>query len=219
MSISQWNLAQLWLCAFLLGVLFALIYNGLRAGRVLFGAPYHSSVCCCLQAVKLPLLKASPTKHRRKLWKVLSFFGDILFCVSIAVAMIFLFYQLNNGKVRLPAFVCLAVGFFLCHHTLAKLVGVGMELFWFALTVLFRYISFFLCLPIRLLIDGLRRVAAFGRKKILLQWHSSRRKRCTARAWQNLQDNACGMTFGNSSLRKETDVKEKFDGKEEQKAV
>lgn len=105
---SQSGIALLHLTALILGASLGLFFDVLRLPRrLLFGAGCGSS-------------KANPPK-KHSVWQGIAVFAeDFLFCVFAAVAMILLFYERNNGKVRPFSFLVAFAGFWLYRVTLGK---------------------------------------------------------------------------------------------------
>lgn len=50
------------------------------------------------------------------------FLEDVLFCLAGALSLILLLYWFNNGVFRATAPMCMAIGFYLCHISISKVV-------------------------------------------------------------------------------------------------
>ena len=147
MEISQARLALLYFNACMLGAALGLLYDGMRLIRIFFGE-HFSSVANRFRDVKLPLIHMSEERKKRsRLLSVLIFAEDFIFCLVAAVAMILLFYQINNGKLRAWAFPMAGVGFYLYRITVGRLVMLCSETVAFLLEAAFRYLCFFVMLP------------------------------------------------------------------------
>lgn len=147
MVISQWQLALLYLNAGVLGIGLGLFYDALRMVRMFFGERFSTgSNRLCHK--KLPLIQMkSQRKHHKRLSAVVIFMLDFLFCLVAAVAIILLFYQMNNGKLRFWAFPMVGIGFYLYRMTLGRLVMLCSETVAFFLEAAIRYVFFFAFFP------------------------------------------------------------------------
>ena len=153
MTVSQTQLALLYFNACLLGVGLGVFYGLLRIVRIFFG-DHFSMVANRFQAVELPFIHVREKRKRHgRLLKVIVFAEDFLFCVVAAVAMILLFYQINNGKLRFLAFPVAGVGFYLYRITLGRLVMVCSETVAFVLEAAIRYVFFFLLFPLKWIVN------------------------------------------------------------------
>ena len=147
MVISQWQLALLYLNAGLLGIGLGLFYDVLRMVRMFFGERFSTATNrLCHQ--KLPLIQMkSQRKHHKRLSAVVIFALDFLFCLVSAIAIILLFYQMNNGKLRFWAFPMAGIGFYLYRMTIGRLVMLCSETVAFFLEAAIRYVFFFALFP------------------------------------------------------------------------
>lgn len=193
MGASQAVLARLWLYAFLLGVGLGAVYDALRITRVFLGVSYTDKLKERLHNVQLPYLAPRPPRRTSRVLGAVMFFEDFFFAAGAGIAMILLFYQVNSGKIRIPAFFCAAIGFCLYCKTLGKLVMYLSEAIAFWIEVALRYVFFFITLPIRW---GLKRILKLLRLlggKYRARADERARRRATARAWRALEENAGGM--------------------------
>ena len=124
---------------------------------------------------------------------VVVFVEDLFFCILCGIALILLFYECNNGKIRYPVIPIVGAGFLLYRGTLGKLVMLFSEVIAFAIGAAFRYVCFFLLFPVRFACKWIRT----GVQKLAARLAASRRKRERLRytervSTQGLQ-NACGL--------------------------
>ncbi len=193
MGSSQAVLAQLWLYAFLLGVGLGAVYDAFRITRVFLGVSYTQKATARLQSIRLPYLSPRPPRRTSRVLGAVVFFEDLLFALIGGVAMILLFYQINNGKIRFPAFFCAALGFFLYRVTLGRVVMLASQAIAFGIEVLVRYAVFFVTLPFRWafarLSGAVRRLWRRHRERAMRK----ERRRSTARAWRTLEKNGSGL--------------------------
>ena len=193
MEISQQALLLLHVYALLLGGILGLLYDGFRITRIFFGAHYSRDVAKRMQSIKLPLLKAGKSKKESRLIGLVVFFEDLLFCLLSAVAVIFLFYELNNGKFRFVALCCIGAGFLLYRVTLGRLVMLCSEGVAFVLEVALRYLLLFFCFPFRLLYGAIRKGVLLMIMKARKRRQRAERIRYTEFILSQLSKNACGM--------------------------
>lgn len=106
MYLSQTAIAQLYLWAFLTGVLLGAVYDCLRLTRILPGGVPPIG----LRRRRLPILGVLPEPKKRRATAVLIFAEDLLFCLVAGVATVLLFYEAFDGKIRVPALGLLAAG-------------------------------------------------------------------------------------------------------------
>ena len=193
MNISQSAIAQLYLYALLLGVLLATVYDVLRITRVFLGVRYSRRTVKKLQEIRLPFLKPYQRRGESRLLGIVVFLEDLLFCIFSAVALILLFYQANNGRLRFPAILLVGVGFLLYRGTLGRLLMLFSEVIAFFVEVFFRYLVFFTTLPFRFLVRLIcKRIHALASKAARVQKRSVR-NRYTKEQLQRLQRDACGL--------------------------
>ena len=111
MEISQSGIAWLHLIAFMLGFALGCFFDWLRLPRLLLHRDRNGDNA-----------RTSISLRKRYAVRVIVFGEDFLFCIASAVAMILLFYERNNGKVRPFAFLAVIAGFFLYRATLGRLM-------------------------------------------------------------------------------------------------
>ena len=148
MIISQSQLALLYVNALLLGVGLGFFFDWIRIVRILFGECF-STVACGFREAQLPLLAVKKRVRRPKILKILVFTGDCLFCILAAIAMILLFYRINNGKIRFLAFPMAGIGFYLYRQSLGRLVMLCAETAAFFWETAVRYACFFALFPFK----------------------------------------------------------------------
>ena len=147
MTVSQTQLALLYLYSILMGASLGLLYDGFRILRIFLGE-HFSKVANRFEKVNLPLIgMPKKPRSRNRLRKIFIFVSDFLFCMIASVALILLFYQMNHGKIRFMTFVFAGAGFYLYRFTLGKPVMACSETVAFILQTAVRYVCFFVCFP------------------------------------------------------------------------
>lgn len=138
------------------GAVLSLFYDLLRLTRLLCGEKGPSRRVPELSSLSLPLLPPPRPRKKRKVSALfrsfLLFAEDLLFSLVSAALLLILFYNFSRGKVRIFAFFCAAAGFFLCHATLGRAILFFFEALWLGIRIFFRYLLFFLLLPVRRLL-------------------------------------------------------------------
>ena len=121
------------------------------------------------------------------------FLEDLFFCLFVGVALILLFYEVNNGKIRYPAFLCAGAGFLLYRATLGRLVMLFSEVIAFVVALCVRYVLFFLLYPIKLCGRVLKR--RVDKACVCVMRHRQKKKRFTYTALQmgRSERDACGL--------------------------
>jgi len=217
MEISQEALARLYLYALFLGCALGAVYDLLRISRVFFGIHYSQRAIKRLTCVRLPLLEARTERKKKRTLGAVIFFEDLFFCIFCAIALILLFYECNNGKIRYPVFLAAGVGFLMYRGTLGKAVMLFSEVIVFAVETAFRYIFFFLFFPVRFACKNLRAVV----RKLAMHVGRIRKKRSRRRYTelesQRNEKNACGLIF--EALPKDNSIKRGKKIVKKQKAV
>lgn len=193
MDISQAALARLYLFALLLGIGLGVVYDLLRITRVFLGAHYSRRAAKRLQEISLPLLRARKKKTESRALGFVVFLQDLLFCLFAAVAVILLFYEANRGKIRLPALLCVGVGFLLYRGTLGRLVMLFSEVIAFAIETVGRYLCFFAFLPVRLLGRWIGKKLRQMHTRLSLAGQRRTRQRYTAQLLARTERDAGGL--------------------------
>ena len=184
MNISQSQLALLYVNAVLLGAGLGFFYDLFRVVRILLGERFLIAGCR-FDETKLPLLQARGEKKKyAKIRKIVIFAGDFLFCIVSSVAMILLFYRMNNGKIRFWAFPMTGVGFYLYRITLGKFVMLCAETVAFLLETAVRCFFFLVTFPFKWIFKRLRLAA----KKQKVQAVEKRRRRRRFEYTQRFED-------------------------------
>ncbi len=193
MLISQTALAQLWACSFLVGILFGGVWDLLRIPRVWLGESSLIKGYDRLRMKPLRYLKQRTERKSSRALPMLRFLEDFGFCLAVGITMILLFYQINRGNIRIPAFICAFGGFCLYRVTIGKAISPILAYLAFGIETFFRYLFFLIGLPVRLPIR-------FLCKMILRFYHRSRnaglhraRVRQTRRFWIALAKNGSGL--------------------------
>lgn len=175
MEISQTAIGLLYLYGTLLGAGAGLFYDFLRITRIFLGVHYSRSAIQQLQKIRLPILAPYHEHEENAALGVVIFLEDFFFCILSGIALTILFYECNDGKIRLPVFATFALGFFLYRATLGRLVMLLSEYAAFFLESAVRYLFYFLFYPFRTLGKLLYRLG----KRLILKiqsdlWHHSR---------------------------------------------
>lgn len=163
MEYSPQALAGLIVQAVILGLTLGFFYSVLCVVRILFTAGSTSEAERKLSEICFPLIgKASVARKTRRcghffVW-ILTFFQDILFCLSASVGILLLAFVGNQGRIRWFLLVGSLIGFLLFFKTLGKLIAYFSEWISAGLHVVFRYVWFLLFFPLRALFDVLRKL-------------------------------------------------------------
>ena len=193
MAISQGALAWLYLCAGLLGLTLGALYDLLRITRVFLGVHYSRRTARRLRGLRLPFLSPRSKKRESRALGVVVFFEDLFYCLFAGIAIILLFYECNNGKIRYPVFLMIALGFLLYRYTLGRIVMLFSEAIVFVLETAVRYVFFFLLCPFRFLYGCIKRAVAKQMKKAALARTRRNRLRYTGKELARSARNACGL--------------------------
>ena len=116
--------AEMFLAAFALGLGAGVLRLVCLALRTVLGAylpPEHmrTRYDCPLPLLHRPV--GFPAHPARKTWRVaVAFFGDILFCLVCAIALLFLLYDYNEGAWRISVFLLFVLGLVLFHKGSAR---------------------------------------------------------------------------------------------------
>lgn len=145
MGLSQTEIARLWLWSLLVGGALGAVYDCLRLTRLLPGGVPPVG----LRGKRLPVLGVLPPVKQRKATAVLIFFEDLLFGVIAGVAVVLLFYEAFDGKLRLPALGLVALGFGVFRMTLGRAAKRVSAWIAFVLEVAVRYLCHAAALPVR----------------------------------------------------------------------
>ena len=210
MTVSQLAIAQLYVCALLLGAGLGVAYDLLRIPGILFGA--DSAFAKRAQAFSLPLIGNRPRRKHTKLLGVVIFIEDFLFCIVAGVAVILLFYELYNGKLRYVAFLFLALGFFLYRFTLGKGIRFCSEALAFGISCGARYLLYFAVQPIRLVGIWLWK-CVIQKGRALVQ---KREREAQTKRWERERDRMAAFLATGERITKR---KERQKAKENEKAI
>ena len=204
MGLSQSTLA--WLCfyAWLLGIGLGILYDVLRITRIFLGVHYRPRLAKRLRSKALPLIRLPAHRRESRALGFVVFLEDLFFCLFAGVAMILLFYEINNGKIRYPAFLCAGCGFLLYRATLCRFILPMLETIAFVLECSVRYLWFFASYPVRVAV----RVCAGVAKKCIAHSRAAGQKRDRRRYTERERErgirNACGL------IPEETEQKRKM---------
>ena len=150
-------LFRLILQAVFLGLALGVLYSALRFTQILStgeDAIRNEKI----GALKFPLIgtlvKERPERPRKtRKWGLclLTFFEDIVFCVSVAVGIVLLAFVGNCGQIRWFLPLGVALGFLLFRISVGKYIDRKMALIAALLTLIRRYVGFFLAFPFRII--------------------------------------------------------------------
>ena len=202
MEISQETLAYLYVCAFLLGIASGLLYDLLRITRVLLGVHYSRRAVQRLRAVRLPLLGCRKRRSESRALGLIVFLEDFLFCLIVGASMIVLFYSVNRGKIRLPAFAAAGFGFLFYRATLGRLMTVFAEVIAFAVEAAVSYCLLFITYPIKCVLAFLQKRRTVIGLRLRADRERRTRRRFTRWESQRTQTNACGLIPTDGHIRK-----------------
>lgn len=193
MEISQYALLLLHAYALILGFCLGLVYDGFRITRIFLGAHYSRRLAKRLQEIRLPFLSNKARTRESAALGIAIFLEDLLFCIFAGCALIILFYQMNNGKLRFLPLLCAGAGFLGYRLTLGRAVMYCSEWIAFAIATGVRYFIFFLLFPFRLLCRFFARLARRGRALLMRTVRKKKQRRYTARQRARITTDACGM--------------------------
>ena len=159
MFLSQTALGLLYLYGAILGFFAGFFYDCLRITRIFFGEHYGRSIHQKLQSVRLPLLAPTGEKKESPILGILVFLQDLFFCILCGIMLAILFYEANDGVIRLPVLLVFAGAFLLYRLTLCRLIMAASEFAAFLVETSVRYFWFFLSYPFRFLGRLLARLA------------------------------------------------------------
>ena len=193
MSISQADLARLFLCAFLLGAGLGMIYDVFRITRVFLGVHYSRRMAKRLRNISFPLLPKRGERRESRLLGPVIFLQDLIFCVFCGISLVLLFYEVNSGKFRLSATFCVGGGFLLYRVTLGRIVMLFSEAIAYGIEIFVRYLFFFFMFPWRWLARMIKRGCKALAERVQKKRQKSMRKRYTVQQLSKLNENAFGM--------------------------
>ena len=169
MEVSQNALAFMLFCALLCGVALGCVYDVLRMTRFWTDGIEPTALSPRVKvlrdrltmpsALRLPKRKSKRPSNKKKaiLSAVVLFIQDLLFCLLFAVVASLLFYQTNDGQLRMSAIVVMSLGLALYLTTIGRLA----KRFWIILTILLSsilgWIVALLIYPVRLLLRCLKK--------------------------------------------------------------
>ena len=193
MEISQFILAQLWLCAFILGAGLGAVYDVFSITRVFLGVPFTSMSEKIILLSKTPVLKRREFTDRPRLRSIVCFFEDILFFFIATVSLILLFYRFNEGNIRIPVIGFALIGFWGYRAIFGRLFHSLLEIFLLSVINLIAYIGYYLLLPVRILFLRISAMLKRIYRKGIRYWERKQRIRHTNFEERRLLDSACGM--------------------------
>lgn len=183
----------LFLASFICGCVLSVFYDLIRMTRMTAGVDYGGLNLTKREDLRPPLLKSKTNKIRSEIrdrtLDMLVLFGDVLFFIVAAFAMLCVFFN-YGGKVRGSAMLVAACGFLACHFTVGAVVMRMFALIRLCVGIALEYVAFLALLPIRrLLLPVLRRVgkcACSAMRTVYLRIY-------TKRTEEKLLDGLCGL--------------------------
>ena len=159
MRLSQSAIFALYAASFLLGIALGLLYDGLRITRIFLGESYSAEAALFWER-ELPWIGKVRKKRRKGALRALVFAEDFLFCLVAGVLQILLFYQLQNGNVRIPAILLALIGFFAYRATVGRPIMWCSERIAFCAACAVRYVLYVFLWPARTVRSLLRRLCS-----------------------------------------------------------
>ena len=175
MEYSPEAFVRLSIQALILGATLSLLYSVLKIPQILFGDSGDTPVADRLRSFSFPLIgvpseRRSSKRHGSLVRQLITFFEDVLFGLCISMGILLLAFVGNNGRIRWFLLAGTLIGFVLCRITLGRISDRFSDIFAIMIRILFRYVTFFFLLPIRLLAKGtvklFRRLGAIFKKRI-----------------------------------------------------
>jgi len=161
----------LFFASFVCGALLSVFYDIIRMSRMALGVRYGGIKLPDRRGLSLPLLpkkeKTAPRPRTKRMLNAAVFFGDLLFFVVAAFAMLCVFFNYGGGRVRGAGIFLAVCGFLACHFTVGAIVIRLFAVIKLALGITVEYLLFFLLFPVkRLLWPVLRAVLRVVRRGI-----------------------------------------------------
>ncbi len=129
------------------------LYDGIRILRVFFGLSSYFSGVSRFSRVSFPLIGTvtpPPPSKRTRVWRlILLGIGDLVFALLSALLFSVFLYAAASGCFRWFYLLGCGIGFFGYYFTLGKLLILSSETLVFLFRVLFWYLLWILCLPLR----------------------------------------------------------------------
>lgn len=186
-------LAQLLLYAFFLGAGLGAVYDVICVTRVFLGVPFSKRTSHALASTRLPPLKCERRTKPSSLLGAVSFVEDLFFSLGAAILLILLFYQYNNGKIRVLAILCAVLGYGGYRILLGTVIRPLCEFFLLFSFRLSKLILFFFLFPFRRLARFIFELIRTLLRKRRCALEKRRRRQLTEREWTRIKSNACGM--------------------------
>lgn len=193
MGISQLVLGRLFLYATLLGGVLGGVYDLLRLTRMFLGIHYSRRTSRRLRQIRLPLLPVKKERGENRALGIVLFLEDLLFGLGSGIALILLFYELDNGKLRFPAILCCGAGFLIYRFTLGRPIMLAFEFVAYFLETAVRYAVFFVSCPFVWAARRIKRCIGRLCRGARERYERSRRVRYTACQQKRITSDGCGM--------------------------
>ena len=107
---------ELYLKAFIVGVAFGVVYDGIRFFKLLCGVRYKPSASA-----------GGGSRARAVLIYIVSFVTDTVFLTALGIASVLLFYNVSGGVFRASVYPCMLFGMALYHISIGRLTLALME--------------------------------------------------------------------------------------------
>ena len=194
MEISQLTLARLWLYAFFMGTELGAVYDALCVIRVFLGVSFTPSAEIFLSKRRNALLRPIKRLSNRPLFlKLFIFLEDFFFLIYASVSVILLFYCFNNGKIRVPIFFCLLIGFLLYRWGPGRLLRPVLEIATVMIQNVCRYTVSLLMFPFQKVARFIQKTILFIHKQYVKNRERKQRIRFTKAEQRRFFHDACGM--------------------------
>ncbi len=187
MQLSQSALFYLCCASFLAGMLLAFFYDFLYMSRLWLMPPGNRYTIPSIQRLRAARVTGRKMeKNKAKSFQIALFWGDVIFCISGALAIILLLYWLNDGAFRIAAPICMAVGFLLWRISLSKAIRFALQ--WLAFA--FESLVYTLLAPLKCLFGLIVRVYKRNMQKQKQKQLARQRQRYTKQVLQNIDRTA-----------------------------
>ena len=194
MEISQLIIAKLWLCAFILGAELGAVYDAICVTRVFLGVSFTQKAELFFGRYTNPLLRPLKRLSGRPLFlRLIILVQDFLFLVFVAISVILLFYRFNNGKIRIPVLICLAVGFLLYRRGPGQFIKPTFEIAAVIFQNACKYALLSLLFPFRKIVALTASYLRAAYKKHVQNKERKQRVRFTKAEKRRVEQNSCGM--------------------------
>ena len=149
MEISIKNQLITMLFSIILGMFIGLIYDIFKILRLMTGLELSPKMQNKLNKIRLPLIVKKNNKKSNNTKKyILYIIWDILFCIAITPIIQIFVYATSFGIFRWYILIGIALGFTCYYYTVSKIIAPVYEFILLGIWVVFKYILYFIKLPI-----------------------------------------------------------------------